>query len=139
MEIIEEFKLEIDLPGNLILRFMVPREIQNQNQHVDASSSVPVQPTQILPRVHMQAAHTVIHNSYIATHSSFPFLPTSLGAAPNPQVVDMETYQAGGSTAFQGQPAYHAGSKRPRVDLDPGGPRQVIRPCFNHPSGYGRF
>ncbi|KAF3598162.1 hypothetical protein DY000_02025870 [Brassica cretica] len=161
IEIIEDFKLEIDLPMDLILKFMVPREIPSQNQHVVASSSAPVQSTQmlpreiqtqnhvvvsssvpvqspqILPRFHMQAAHTVIHNSYIATHSSFPFLPTSSGAAPNLQVVDVETHQASGSTAFQGQPSYHAGSKRPRVD--PGGPRPVIRPCFNPPQGYGRF
>ncbi|KAF2532758.1 hypothetical protein F2Q70_00032257 [Brassica cretica] len=115
---------------------MLPREIQTQN-HVVASSSVPVQSPQILPRFHMHAAHAVIHNSYIATHSSFPFLPTSSGSAPNPQVVDVETHQASGSTAFQGQPSYHAGSKRPRVD--PGGPRPVIRPCFNPPQGYGRF
>ncbi|CAF2011964.1 myosin heavy chain, cardiac muscle isoform [Brassica napus] len=161
IEIIEDFKLEIDLPMDLILKFMVPREIPSQNQHVVASSSAhvqstqmlpreiqtqnhvvasssfPVQSPQILPRFHMQAAHTVIHNSYIATHSSFPFLPTSSGAAPNPQVVDVETHQASGSTAFQCQPSYHAGSKRPRVD--PGGPRPVIRPCFNPPQGYGRF
>ncbi|KAJ0253810.1 Frigida-like protein [Hirschfeldia incana] len=165
IEIVEEFKLEIDIPVDLILKFMVPRdilthnqhvvasssppvqsaqmlprvplEIQTQNQHIVGSSSVPIQSTQILPRVHVQAAHTVIHNSYIATHSSFPFLPTSLGATPNPQVIDVEAHQAGGSTAFQGQSSYHAGSKRPRVD--PGGPRHVIRPCFNPPSGYGRF
>ncbi|KAF8105513.1 hypothetical protein N665_0157s0091 [Sinapis alba] len=138
MEIIEDFKLEIDLPVDLILKFMVPREIPNQNQRVVvSSSSVPVQPTQILPRFHMQASHTVIHNSYIATHSLSPFLPTSFSAAQNPQVVDVETHQAGGSTAFQGQSSYHAGIKRPRVD--PGGPRQVIRPCFNPPPGYGRF
>ncbi|KAL0738723.1 hypothetical protein Bca4012_014933 [Brassica carinata] len=167
MEIIEEFKLEIDLPVDLILKFMVPREIpnqnhyavassssvpvvqstqilprvpreiQNHNQHVVASSSVPVQSTHTLPPFHMQASHTVIHNSYIATHSSFPFLPTSFSAGPNPQVVDVETHQAGSSTAFQGQSSYHAGSKRPRVD--PGGPRPVIRPCFNPPTSYGRF
>uniref|UniRef100_M4D0H6 FRIGIDA-like protein n=2 Tax=Brassica campestris TaxID=3711 RepID=M4D0H6_BRACM len=133
IEITEDFKLKIDLPMDLILKFMVPREIPNQNQHVVASSSsAPVQSTQMLPRFHMQAAHTVIHNSYITTHTSFPFLPTSSGAAPNPEVVDVETHQAGGSTAF------HAGSKRLRVDPG-GGPRPVIRPCFNPSQGYGRF
>ncbi|CAH8359791.1 unnamed protein product [Eruca vesicaria subsp. sativa] len=160
MDIIEDFKLEVDLPVDLILKFMVQREIPNQNQHVVSSSisgqptqtlprdipnqnqhvvssSIPGQPTQTLPRFHMQAPHTVIHNSYIATHSSFPFLPRSLGAAPNPQVVDLETHQAGDSTAFHGQSSYQTGIKRPRVD--PGGPRPVIKPCFNPPPGYGRF
>ncbi|KAJ4900695.1 Frigida-like protein [Raphanus sativus] len=162
IEIIEDFKLEIDIPVDLILKFMVPRdiqtqnqhvasssvpvqstqilprEIQTQNQHVVATSSVPVQPTQTLPRFHMQASHTVIHNPYISTHSSsFPFLPTRSVASPNQHVINVETHQAGGSTALQGQSSYHAGIKRPRVD--PGGPRPVIRPCFNPPPGYGRF
>ncbi|XP_056851180.1 FRIGIDA-like protein 5 [Raphanus sativus] len=91
MELIEDFKLEIDMPVDLILKFMVP------------ASSVPVQST------HMQASDTVIQSSCIATHGSNPSLPTSFGTEP---------YQAGGSTALlEGQqPSHHAGSKRPRVD-----------------------
>ncbi|KAJ0253116.1 hypothetical protein HA466_0121970 [Hirschfeldia incana] len=48
MELIEDFKLEIDIPTDFILKFMVP------------TSSVPVQST------HMQASHTVTQNSCIA-------------------------------------------------------------------------
>ncbi|CAL9231817.1 unnamed protein product [Arabidopsis halleri] len=131
IELIEDFKLDIDLPVDLIVKFMVPREIQNQNQYM-VSSFVPVQP----PQVHMQASHTVIHSSYIATHGSNPTIPTILGASPNQQVLDLETYQAGGSTVFHGQPSHQAGFKRPR--MDPSVSRPVIRPCFN-PSSYGRF
>ncbi|CAA7037566.1 unnamed protein product [Microthlaspi erraticum] len=137
IELIEDFKLEIELPVDLVLKFMIPREIQNQNQRV-VSSAVPTQPPQILPGFHIQASQTVIHSSYIATtHGSNPSHPTSLGASPNPQVIDLGTYQAGGSTAFQGRSSHCAGVKRPRVD--PQGPRGAIRPCYNPPSGYGRF
>ncbi|ESQ32271.1 hypothetical protein EUTSA_v10003597mg [Eutrema salsugineum] len=136
IELIEDFKLEIDLPVDLITKFMVPREIKNQKQSV-VSSSVPLQSPQILPSFHMQDSHTVFHSSYNATNCSNPSLPTSFGAAPNPQVLDVETYQAAGSTALQGQSSHLAGSKRPRVD--PVGPRPAIRPCLFPQSGNGRF
>ncbi|KAG2278467.1 hypothetical protein Bca52824_061022 [Brassica carinata] len=90
MELIEDFKLEIDIPVDLILKFMVPREIQEET-----SSSVPVQPIQ--------------RSSCADTQGSNPSLPTSFGT---------ESHQAGGSTALlQGQKhSHHAGSKRPTVD-----------------------
>ncbi|WZZ12169.1 hypothetical protein YC2023_105258 [Brassica napus] len=103
MELIEDFKLEIDIPVDLIFKFMVPREIQN----------LPVQST------HAQASDTVFQSSCIATD-----------VEPD-QPVDVETYEAGGSTEFQGQSSHQAGSKRPRVVEDPEGSRPVIRPCFN--------
>lgn len=137
IELIEDFDLEIELPVDLVRKFMVPRETQHQNQRV-VLSSVPVQPPHILPRFHMQASHTVIHSSYMATtHGPNPSHPTNFAASPNPQFLDLETYQAGGSTASQGRSSYHAGAKRPRVD--PQGPRPAIRPCHNPPSGCGRF
>ncbi|KAG7610546.1 Frigida-like [Arabidopsis suecica] len=120
IELIEDFKLDIDLPVELIVKFMVPRENQNENQYV-ISSFVPVQS----PQVHMQASH-----------GSNPTFPTSLGTSPNQQVLDLETYQAGGSIAFQAQSSHHTGYKRTR--MDPSVSRPVIRPCFN-PSSYGRY
>ncbi|VYS68057.1 unnamed protein product [Arabidopsis thaliana] len=120
IELIEDFKLDIDLPVELIVKFMVPRENQNENQYV-VSSFVPVQS----PQVHMQASH-----------GSNPTFPTSLGTSPNQQVLDLETYQAGGSIAFQAQSSHHTGYKRTR--MDPSVSRPVIRPCFN-PSSYGRY
>ena len=119
MELIEDFKLEIDIPVDLILKFMVPREIQEET-----SSSVPVQPIQ--------------RSSCADTQGSNPSLPASFDAAPD-QPVNVETYEAGGSTEFQGQSSHQAGSKRPRVVEDPEGSRPVIRPCFNRPPGFGRF
>uniref|UniRef100_M4F4V3 FRIGIDA-like protein n=1 Tax=Brassica campestris TaxID=3711 RepID=M4F4V3_BRACM len=116
MELIEDFQLEIDIPVALILRFMVPRDIQN----------LPVQST------HAQASDTAFQSSFIATDGSNPSLPTSFDAAPD-QPVNVETYEAGGSTEFQGQSSHQAGSKRPRVVEDPEGSRPVIRPCFNRP------
>ncbi|CAN7023926.1 unnamed protein product, partial [Brassica oleracea var. botrytis] len=116
MELIEDFKLEIDIPVDLIFKFMVPREIQN----------LPVQ----------SPSDTVFQSSCIATDGSNPSLPTSFDAAPDQP---LETYQAGGSTEFQGQSSHQAGSKRPRVVEDPEGSRPVIRPCFNRPPGFGRF
>ena len=71
MELIEDFKLEIDIPVDLIFKFMVPREIQN----------LPVQ----------SPSHTVFQSSCIATQGSNPSLPASFGTEP---------YQAGGSTAL---------------------------------------
>ncbi|CAH2044557.1 unnamed protein product [Thlaspi arvense] len=137
IEIIKDFKLEIDLPVELIDKFMVPREIHTQNQCV-VPSSVPIQSPPMLPRFHMQASHTVVPSSYLATHVSNQSHPTSLGASPNPQFLDVGTYQAGGLAAFQVQTSEHAGFKRPR--MDPGGPRPTIRPCFNQPPpSYGRF
>lgn len=62
IELIEDFDLEIELPVDLVRKFMVPRETQNQNQRV-VLSSVPVQPPHILARFHMQATQTVIHSS----------------------------------------------------------------------------
>ncbi|KAL0642788.1 hypothetical protein Bca4012_041078 [Brassica carinata] len=118
MELIEDFKLEIDIPVDLIFKFMVPREIQN----------LPVQ----------SPSHTVFQSSCIATDGSNPSLPASFDAAPD-QPVNVETYEAGGSTEFQGQSSHQAGSKRPRVVEDPEGSRPVIRPCFNRPPGFGRF
>lgn len=120
MELTEDFQLEIDIPVDLILKFMVPREVQN----------LPVQST------HIQASDTVFQSSCISTQVSNPSLPTSFCAAPN-QPVNVETYQAGGSTEFQGQSLHQAGFKRPRVD--PEDPRPVIRQCFNPPSGFGEF
>ncbi|CDY19710.1 BnaA09g03630D [Brassica napus] len=120
MELIEDFQLEIDIPVSLILRFMVPRDIQN----------LPVQSN------HAQASDTIFQSSCIATDGSNPSNPTSFDAAPD-QPVDVETYEAGGSTEFQGQSSHHAGSKRPRVVEDPEGSRPVIRPCFNRPPGSG--
>ncbi|CAN7023918.1 unnamed protein product [Brassica oleracea var. botrytis] len=115
MELIEDFQLEIDIPVALILRFMVPRDIHN------------------LP---VQASDTVFQSSCIATDGSNPSHPTSFDAAPD-QPVNVETYEAGGSTEFQGQSSHQAGSKRPRVVEDPEGSRPVIRPCFNRPPGSG--
>ncbi|CAG7860049.1 unnamed protein product [Brassica rapa] len=111
MELIEDFQLEIDIPVALILRFMVPRDIHN------------------LP---VQASDTVFQSSCIATDGSNPSHPTSFDAAPD-QPVNVETYEAGGSTEFQVQSSHQAGSKRPRVVEDPEGSRPVIRPCFNLP------
>ncbi|XP_018457185.1 uncharacterized protein LOC108828112 [Raphanus sativus] len=114
MELIEDLKLEIDIPADLILKFIVP------------TSSVPVQSTR------MQASDTVIQSSCIATHGSNPSLPTSFGPEP---------YQAGTSSAalLPGQQhSHHVGSKRPSV-LDPEGTRPVIRPCFSPPPGSSRF
>ncbi|CAN6862125.1 unnamed protein product [Brassica oleracea] len=115
MELIEDFQLEIDIPVALILRFMVPRDIHN------------------LP---VQASDTVFQSSCIATDGSNPSHPTSFDAAPD-QPVNVETYEAGGSTEFQGQSSHQAGSKRQRVVEDPEGSRPVIRPCFNRPPGSG--
>ena len=115
MELIEDFQLEIDIPVALILRFMVPRDIHN------------------LP---VQASDTVFQSSCIATDGSNPSHPTIFDAAPD-QPVNVETYEAGGSTEFQGQSSHQAGSKRPRVVEDPEGSRPVIRPCFNRPPGSG--
>ncbi|EOA19828.1 hypothetical protein CARUB_v10000072mg [Capsella rubella] len=124
--LIEDFELEIDLPVELIVKFMVPREIQSQNQYA-VSSFVPVQPPQV--------SHTVIHSSFITSHGSNQTFPTSLGGSPNQQqALDLETYQAGGSTVSHGQSSHQAGFKRPRID--PLASRPVIRRCFN-PSSYG--
>ncbi|KFK26467.1 hypothetical protein AALP_AA8G252700 [Arabis alpina] len=132
IELIEDFKLEIDLPVDLIVKFMFPRETRNQNQCV-VSSSVPLQ---LFQEVHMQALHTVIHSSYVATNGFIQRLPTRLGLSENQQILDVETYEASGSTAFQGQSSERAGCKRPRVDSQ--GPRSTIRPCIN-PSGRDKF
>ncbi|VVB15281.1 unnamed protein product [Arabis nemorensis] len=135
IELIDDFKLEIDLPVDMIVKFMVPRETQNQNQCV-VSSSVPIQPLQMFPQVRMQASHTVIHSPYLATHGLDQRHPTRLGLSRNQQILDVEAYQASGSAAFQGQSSQRVGYKRPRVDSQ--GPRSTIRPCLN-PSGRDRF
>ncbi|CAH8387044.1 unnamed protein product [Eruca vesicaria subsp. sativa] len=57
-------------------------------------------------------------------------VPTSFGEAPN-QPVNVESYQAGDSTAFQGQSSHQAGFKRPRVDPE------GSRPCSNPPPSFG--
>ncbi|CAH8387047.1 unnamed protein product [Eruca vesicaria subsp. sativa] len=127
IELIEDFQLEIDIPVAIILKFMVPREIAS-------TSSVPAQST------HMQASETDIQSSCIATHGLDPSLPTSFGSSPTQPAIDaemyqdqpvnnVEAYQAGGSTAFQGQSSQQAGSKRPRID--PEGSRLVTR--VHHP------
>ncbi|KAF2535993.1 hypothetical protein F2Q68_00018803 [Brassica cretica] len=118
MELIEDLKLEIDIPVDLIFKFMVPRDFQIQNQRIQAT--------------HMQASDTVFQSSCIATDGSNP----SFSAAPNQPV---ETYEDGGSTEFQGQSSHQAGSKRPRAVEDPEGSSPVIRPCINRPPGFGRF
>ena len=118
MELIKDLKLEIDIPVDLIFKFMVPREFQIQNQRVQST--------------HMQTSDTVFQSSCIATDVSNP----SFSAAPNQPV---ETYQAGGSTEFQGRSSHQAGFKRPRVMEDPEGSRLVIRPCINRPPGFGKF
>ncbi|KAF2572515.1 hypothetical protein F2Q70_00000330, partial [Brassica cretica] len=118
MELIEDLKLEIDIPVDLIFKFMVPRDFQIQNQRIQAT--------------HMQASDTVFQSSCIATDVSNP----SFSAAPNQPV---ETYEDGGSTEFQGQSSHQAGSKRPRAVEDPEGSSPVIRPCINRPPGFGRF
>ncbi|XP_013607229.1 PREDICTED: myosin-14-like isoform X2 [Brassica oleracea var. oleracea] len=122
MELIEDFKFEIDIPVDLIFKFMVPRDFQILNQRVQSA--------------HMQASNTVFQNSCIATDVSNPSLPTSFSSAPNQPV---ETYEAGGSTEFQGQSSHQAGFKRPRGVEDPEGSSPVIRPCINRPPGFGRF
>ncbi|XP_010494034.1 PREDICTED: myosin heavy chain, cardiac muscle isoform-like [Camelina sativa] len=133
IELIEEFQLEIDLPVDLIVKFMVPRGIQNQNQYA-VSSFAPVQP----PQLHMQASHTVIKSSYITTQGSNPTYPTSGSGSPNQQVLDnLETYQAGSSSVYYGQSSHQAGFKRPR--MDPAVSRPLIRPCFNPSSYDSRF
>ncbi|XP_010421651.1 PREDICTED: myosin heavy chain, cardiac muscle isoform-like [Camelina sativa] len=129
IELIEEFQLEIDLPVDLIVKFMVPRGIQSQNEYA-VSSFAPIQP----PQLHMQASHTVIKSSYITTHGSNPTYPTSRSGSPNQQVLDLETYQAGSSSVYHGQSSHQTGFKRPR--MDPAVSRPVIRPCFS-PSSYG--
>ncbi|KAL1220856.1 FRIGIDA-like protein 3 [Cardamine amara subsp. amara] len=133
IELIEDFKLDIDLPVDLIVKFMVPRDSQTQNQCV-VSSAVPVQP----PQVHKLASNTVIQGTCITTHGSNPNLPvTSLGASSINSVQQFfDKYRTGGSTVLQSESSHQFGLKRQRVERRD--PRPSIRPCFN-PSRHGRF
>ncbi|CAN8277130.1 unnamed protein product [Cochlearia groenlandica] len=100
IELIQEFKLDINLPVDLILKFIVPREPLNQSV---VPSLFPDQPPPL------QVASN--------TGSSNKTLATFLGVPVYQQDVDSSAYQAQG-------PSY-AGYKRPRVDPRPPSSSQV--------------